>query len=123
MKKFNIKGNLAEYIGVNKRTTQFLTTPIIPPKYPYDFYCRIVSSQWSYISVGVVDRDEQKEACYSNTSANAICYLGRYGQIDYTLGDGAYLWKEEGKGFSAGDVVNMRVHLDVGKIKWMVNGK
>ena len=48
--------------------------------------------------------------------------MGNYGQIDYTLGD-EYLWKEEGKGFSVNDVVNMKVHLETGKIRWMVNGK
>ena len=81
------------------------------------FKIKIIKTQYKEIKIGVLDRDRQKESDASWNSDNAVCYYG-WGRCYYGYGKN----KQEGDGFSEGEIVTTEVNLSSGTIEWKVDG-
>jgi hypothetical protein len=109
LNQFRIAGNRVQYIGENRKETNFIFNKVIPIKEPFTFKIRIEKSTEMGICIGVI---------HSTKTDNKVSYMGTDGGVGFLNPESEMI----GNGFSCGQVVEVLIDRKNRYMKWSVGG-
>jgi hypothetical protein len=112
---YQTSGNFIKRLNVNTGSIyQLIMNEVIPKDKIYSFKIKLISKSGD-IGVGIMDKKQGKGNQYSQGQAYAVLYCSSKQVYPSSYGT-------QGKGFSAGESIEVVVELAKGKIDFKVSG-